>query len=174
MRETDQPVRDTAQESPEVKTETVPEEIPAQPEAVPEAPAAGPAETLAEAEILSAALLSPDDIIPEEDEDDRPMHQRLFSAQPEPCIIPEPPVETEEPAGPDLSAPETETAVSEPEPETQEDTGNPPETDTAAEETDSAGGDTYGAAETEAEAPDVSESEENGEHNTEVNDHESV
>ena len=30
-----------------------------------------------------------------EDGDERPMHQRLFSAQPEPCIMPEPPTETE-------------------------------------------------------------------------------
>ncbi len=31
--------------------------------------------------------LSPED----DDEDDRPLHQRLFSSQPEPCIVPEPP-----------------------------------------------------------------------------------
>ena len=31
--------------------------------------------------------------VPEEDEDDRPLHQRLFSTKPEPCIVPEPPVD---------------------------------------------------------------------------------
>lgn len=33
-------------------------------------------------------------IVPEEDDDDeRPLHQRLFSLKPEPCIVPEPPEE---------------------------------------------------------------------------------
>ena len=34
-------------------------------------------------------------VIPEED-DDRPLHQRLFSPQPEPCIVPEPPAGAQE------------------------------------------------------------------------------
>jgi len=36
------------------------------------------------------------EVVPEQDDqDDRPLHQRLFSAQPEPCIVPEPPVNQE-------------------------------------------------------------------------------
>ena len=93
-RETEQPDREA--EKPAEEPETVPAAPAEQPETVPEAPAAQ-----AEPEILSAALLTPDEIVPEEEEDDRPMHQRLFSAQPEPCIIPEPPAETDEVKGPD-------------------------------------------------------------------------
>ena len=175
-RETEQPVRETAQESPEEKTETVTEEMPAPQETALEASSAGPAETPVEAEILSAALLSPDDIIPEEEEDDRPMHQRLFSAQPEPCIIPEPPVETEEPAYPEFSEPETETNdADEAAPETQEDTGTLLENDAAAEEMDGAcGNDTSEAALAEEEPPAAPEKVENGKCITEVNENESV
>ena len=32
-------------------------------------------------------------VMPDDEDDDRPLHQRLFSPQPEPCIVPEPPVE---------------------------------------------------------------------------------
>ena len=41
-----------------------------------------------------------------DEEDDRPLHQRLFSAEPEACIVPEPPVESEE-AAPDRVEAET-------------------------------------------------------------------
>ena len=34
-------------------------------------------------------------VSPIDEEDDRPLHQRLFSSQPEPCIVPEPPVEAD-------------------------------------------------------------------------------
>ena len=47
-----------------------------------------------EATVVSAAPApAPEVEIPMEEEDDRPLHQRLFSTKPEPCIIPEPPAE---------------------------------------------------------------------------------
>lgn len=53
-------------------------ETPAAPQAAVPQPAAAPAEVPA---------------VAEDEEDDRPLHQRLFSTQPEPCIVPEPPAE---------------------------------------------------------------------------------
>ena len=48
--------------------------------------------------------------IPEEDEDDRPLHQRLFSPKNVPCIVPEPPAGPA--AMPDSPSEEQETAAS--------------------------------------------------------------
>ena len=107
------------------------------------------------------------------------MHQRLFSAQPEPCIIPEPPVEAEEPAYPEFSEPETEmneeAEAAEAAPETQEDTGTLRENDAAAEEKDGAcGDDAPEAAQAGEEPPAVPETDENGKCVTEVKENESV
>ena len=69
------------------------------------APAAAPVQ-----EKREAAPVTPS--IPEED-DDRPLHQRLFSPAPEPCIVPEPPAEAgkEETAAADAAAEEAAEAV---------------------------------------------------------------
>ena len=50
--------------------------------------------------------------IPTEEEDDRPLHQRLFSPKQEPCIVPVPPAEekAQEEAAP-ASAPDQEAAA---------------------------------------------------------------
>ncbi len=69
------------------------EELPAE-EAIPEASAS---QTSAPEEVPERApekaSPAPAPVVIEEDEDDRPLHQRLFKSKPEPCIIPEPPVE---------------------------------------------------------------------------------
>ena len=64
------------------------EAAPARDNAAPAEPAAEKAE--AAPSPFSAAPV-PASGMPVEDEDDRPIHQRLFSVQPEPCIVPAPP-----------------------------------------------------------------------------------
>ncbi len=65
-----------------------------------DAPAAAPAEAAAPAqeaapEKAPAPAPAPAPMpVPEEDEDDRPLHQRLFSPANEPCIVPVPPVDS--------------------------------------------------------------------------------
>lgn len=44
-------------------------------------------------ETPAAPVQSQDTEVPADEEDDRPLHQRLFSTKPEPCIVPEPPAE---------------------------------------------------------------------------------
>ena len=53
--------------------------------------AAEKTEPAPEAQAVSATQIVP----PVDEDDDRPLHQRLFSSQPEPCIVPEPPAEAE-------------------------------------------------------------------------------
>ena len=92
-----------AEDAAPAKTETqgrspeAPADTDADPEAKEEPSAPAEPERSAPESILTTGPVSaaaPEEEITEED--DRPMHQRLFSAQMEPCIIPEPPAETEE------------------------------------------------------------------------------
>lgn len=51
-------------------------------------------------------------IIADDEDDDRPLHQRLFSHQPEPCIVPEPPADiSDDDTGKDSDQSLTEDAV---------------------------------------------------------------
>ena len=133
-------------------------------------PAAAPAETEQE---TRPAPPEPVILIPAE-EDDRPLHQRLFSAEPEACIVPEPPAEPEAAA---WEKPEPENAAAAecapeaPEmPETEE-TASGGMTDFA--EPDEAGAETEPAGETaeepveEAEQPEEPAEEENAEESEE-------
>ncbi len=118
-----------------------PEKAPAQPEA----PAPVSREAPAEKPAPAAAPVP----VPEDEEDDRPLHQRLFKPQSEPCIVPEPPAETEEegygPVGQAEKAVPGEADVK------AEDSRNA-EADEKAEEEDRAGEDAKAEEEIPAEA----------------------
>lgn len=105
-------------------------EEPAEATAEPEKEAEGPAESektvSAEEDAAAAAMAAAEDMMNDLDtEDDRPIHQRLFSTQEEPCIMPLPPEnissteEKKEPAEEaaeekkEQTAAETETAADE-------------------------------------------------------------
>lgn len=110
------------------------QEAPAEPEA---RPAEAPVQEPIKAEVPAAEIVPP-----AEDDDDRPLHQRLFKAKTEPCIIPVPPEEApaEERGPAEPVSGEEEVSPEEPEAEN-------PETEEVPEEQTEAS-----AAETEEEA----------------------
>ncbi len=61
-------------------------------------------------EMTATPVQSPDTEVPADEEDDRPLHQRLFSTKPEPCIVPEPPAD-DLPSDVDQPAPAEENAA---------------------------------------------------------------
>ena len=80
--------------------------------------------------------------IPMDEDDDRPLHQRLFSTRPEPCIVPEPPEDaskavSDEKETAEISA-ETETEEEGTEEEPLKDCSTDTEEENLAQESDSA------------------------------------
>ena len=103
--------------------------------------------------------------VPEEENDDRHLHQRLFSSQPEPCIIPEPPAETETPAGEsatgetaplsgEADAPELDEAAAEPVQSTGSDSAAADQSGTAQNPNEDVGEETACAEKNEGEQAD--------------------
>ncbi len=60
---------------------------------------------------------------PEDDDDDRPLHQRLFSPKKEPCIVPEPPADKQEEEPEELQAADSTETESAADQETETDAG---------------------------------------------------
>ncbi|MBQ9252032.1 MAG: alkaline shock response membrane anchor protein AmaP [Clostridia bacterium] len=102
------------QEAVEKQTSVQQTEVKSDPEPTP-APAAP------QAEVAPAPQVVPP-VDDEDEDDDRPLHQRLFSTQPEPCIVPAPPVEPEEDtnAEENSSTPEKQEPTAEADDEKQE------------------------------------------------------
>ena len=103
-----------------------PAEVIAEPEKEEEAPAENEKTVSAEEAAAAAAMAAAEDMMNDLDtEDDRPIHQRLFSTQEEPCIMPLPPENIS-------SAEEKKDMPEEPAEEKKEQTAA--ETETAADE----------------------------------------
>ena len=101
------------------EAETIPARDEAEPVSVPEA---APARSAAEAAMAAAENLKKELGI--ENEDDRPLHQRIFSTPEEPCIMPLPP---ENLNGSEEAADAAETEAAEPEAEATEQAAAEPE-----------------------------------------------
>ena len=111
--------------SKETPAEETPEAVPMTPEEIEqvlaEVPAPNPSDAEDEAEtvVVPAAAAAAAELLRSEapaEEDDRPIHQRLFSTVEEPCVMPMPPAETEGTEGKDAAAepPEEEKPGEEP------------------------------------------------------------